>query len=302
MTEPQRTPGVTSFDALGHYKILGRIGAGGLGDVYRGRDTRLGRTVAIKVPPDDLQSDSSRRETLLHDANVVLALSHPNIATLYEIGDEHGTTFLVFEFAPGETLKRVIAGQPMNPRRAVDLAAQIADALADAHASEIVHGHLGPDAVIVTPKGSAKILDFGFARWTKSAVGWPDDEVTERGDIAALGRLLFEMVTGKPPVNAASAASAVGGQAPGLNPSLPDELRALVSKSVAAEGDAYQSSAAMAAELRSVAAILDVRATTEAVRVAPVRSQRTAGWPAPWIVAAVLLAIAALAGAAWWWF
>lgn len=298
MTEPQRTPGVTSQDALGHYKILERIGAGGLGDVYRGRDTRLGRTVAIKVPPDDLQSDSARREDLLHDANVALALSHPNIATLYEIGEEHGTLFLAFEFAPGETLKRVIAGQPMNPRRAVDLAAQIADALADAHASEIVHGHLGADAVIVTPKGNAKILDFGFARWTKGAVGRPDDGATERGDITALGRLLVEMLTGKPPVTAPSALS---GQATGLNPSLPDELRAMVSKSVAAEGAAYQSSAAMAAELRSVAAILDVRAANEAVRVAPVRPQRTTGWSAPWIAAAVILAIAALAGAAWWW-
>jgi serine/threonine protein kinase len=296
MTEPQRTPGVTSFDALGHYKILERIGAGGLGDVYRGRDTRLGRTVAIKVPADDLQSDSARREALLQDANVVLALSHPNIATLYEIGEEHGTVFLVFEFAPGETLKRVIAGQPINPRRAVDLAAQIADALADAHASEIVHGHLGPDAVVVTPKGNAKILDFGFARWTKGAAGRTDDGATDRGDIAALGRLLFEMVTGKPPANG------VSGQTTGLNPSLPDELRAMVSKSVAGEGDAYRSAAAMAAELRSVAAILDVRAATEAVRVAPVRSRRTTGRHAPWIIAAVLLALAALAGAAWWLF
>ncbi len=292
MTELQRTPGVTPFDALGHYKILERIGAGGLGDVYRGRDTRLGRTVAIKVPADDLQSDASRREALFRDANAVLALSHPNIATLYEIGDEHGTAFLVFEFAPGETLKRVIAGQPMNPRRAVDLAAQIADALADAHASDIVHGQLGPDAVIVTPKGNAKILDFGFSQWTKKAVSRTRTE--EREDLAALGQLLFEMLTGKPAVPDGR------GRPPGLNPSLPDELRAIVSKSVAVDGDTYQSAAAMAAELRTVAAILDVRTASEAVRVVPVRSRRPASRQAPWILAAVFVAVAALAAAAWW--
>jgi serine/threonine protein kinase len=293
MTELQRTPGVTPFDALGHYRILERIGTGGLGDVYRGRDTRLGRTVAIKVPSDDLQSDASRREALLRDANAVLALSHPNIATLYEIGDEHGTAFLVFEFAPGETLKRVIAGQPMNPRRAVDLAAQIADALADAHASEIVHGRLGPDAVIVTPKGNAKILDFGLSRWTKDAAGRAG-VAGEREDIGALRQLLFEMLTGKHEVSDGN------GRAVALNPSLPDELRVMASKGVAAEGDAYQSAAAMAAELRSVAAILDVRAASEAVRVVPGRPRRPARWQAPGLIAAILLAVAALAAATWW--
>ena len=289
MTEPQRTPGVTQFDALGHYKILERIGAGGLGEVYRGRDTRLGRTVAIKVPADDLQADTVRREELLRDANTALALSHPNIATLYEVGDEGGRTFLVSEFAPGETLKRVIAGQPMNPRRAVDLAAQIADGLADAHASDIIHGHLGPDAIIVTPKGNAKILDFGFARWTRGGPSRADEGVDERADLRALGRLLFEMLTGKPTAS---------GQAVELSP-LPDELRAMVAKAVAAEGDTYQSAAAMAAELRSVGAIFDVRSSTGAVRVGSAGSNRTTAWR-PWILVAALLAVAALAGVAWW--
>jgi|SRR5262245_19921567 len=292
MTEPQRTPGGTTADAIGHYKILERIGAGGLGDVYRARDTRLGRTVAIKVPADDLQSDAGRREALLRDASAALALSHPNIATLYEIGDEQGKAFLVFEFAPGETLKRVIAGLPMNARRAVDLAAQVADALADAHASDIVHGRLGPDTVIVTPKGNAKILDFGFARWTKNAASGTD-EADERADVAALGRLLVEMLTGKAPAK---------GQTQALSPSLPGELQAIVSKCMGGGGDAYQSAATMAAELRSVAAILDVRATSDAVRAAPVRSRRPVRWLEPWIVVAVLLAFAALAGAVWWLF
>jgi eukaryotic-like serine/threonine-protein kinase len=292
MTEPQRAPGGSLIDSLGHYRILERIGGGGLGDVYRARDTKLGRTVAIKVPGDELQSDASLREALLRDAGAALNLSHPNIATLYEIGDDHGKAFLVFEFAPGETLTRVIGGLPMNARRAVDLAAQIADAVAEAHASDIAHGDLGPDAVVVTPKGNAKILDFGLGRWVRNAASRPGDATDDRADVIALGRLLFEMLTGKPPSS---------GQAPaGINPSLPDELRAIVAKGVAADADTYQSAATMAAELRSVAAILDVRAATEAVRVPPVRARSPVRWRRPWIVAAIILAFAVLAGALWW--
>ena len=154
------------FENLGQYRILDRIGSGGLGEVYRARDTRFGSTVAIKVLPADLTSDSERREQLLSDARAAAALSHPNIATLYEIGEDQGHLFLVFEFVPGQTLKSIIGGRPMNPRRAIDLGVQIADALADAHAVDIVHGDLKPGNVIVTPKGNAKVLDFGLAGWT----------------------------------------------------------------------------------------------------------------------------------------
>src|SRR6185295_18678877 len=119
------------FETLGHYKILDRIGAGGLGDVYRARDTRLGRTVAIKVVAADVAGDPARRARLVHDARATVVLSHPNIAALYEIGEDQDQLFLVFEYVPGETLKKTIAGRPLNPRRAIDLAVQMADALAD---------------------------------------------------------------------------------------------------------------------------------------------------------------------------
>ena len=281
------------IEALGHYKILERIGAGGLGDVYRARDTRLGRTVAVKVPSGDFQSDASRRDALRHDGRAVQALSHPNIATLYEVGEEDGSLFVVSEFAPGETLTRTIAGLPMNARRAVDLASQIADALADAHATDIVHGNLRPDTVIVTPKGNAKILDFGLSRWSKAAAGHTTAD--DRADVAALGRLLFEMLTGK---------RQAGGETPSmLNPSLPKELDAIVSKATAG-GDGHPAAATVAAELRSIAAILDVRASTEAVRVVPARgrSRRPVRWREPWVVVAGIVAFAALAGAMWWLF
>src|SRR5213593_3966794 len=154
------------FETLGQYRILDRLGAGGMGEVYRARDTRLGRTVAIKVLPADVAGDPDRRERFMQEARATAALSHPNIAALYEIGEDQGHIFLVFEFVPGDTLKTVIGGRPLNPRRAIDLAVQIADALADAHAEGIVHRDIKPANIIVTPKGAAKILDFGLATWT----------------------------------------------------------------------------------------------------------------------------------------
>src|SRR5258708_16663238 len=110
------------LETLGHYKILDRIGAGGMGEVYRARDTRLGRTVAIKVLAPEVAGDPGRRDRFLREARAAAALSHPNIAALYEIGEDQGQLFLVFQFIPGETLKATIAGRPMNPRRALDLA------------------------------------------------------------------------------------------------------------------------------------------------------------------------------------
>jgi serine/threonine protein kinase len=158
------------FETLGHYKILDRIGAGGLGEVYRARDTRLGRTVAIKVLTADVAGAPDRRARLVRDARAAAVLSHPNIAALYEVGEDQDQLFLVFEYVPGETLKNTIAGRPLNPRRAIDLAVQIADALADAHAAGLVHRDLTSDNIFVTPKGNAKLLDFGLAAWTTSGI------------------------------------------------------------------------------------------------------------------------------------
>src|SRR5919204_6023487 len=157
------------LEALGHYRILDRIGTGRIGELYRARDTRLGRTVAIRVVAAAVADDRAHRDQLLDDARAAAALSHPNIATLYETGEDHGRLFLVFEFVPGKTLKRITAGGRLHPRRAVDLAAQIAGGLAEAHARGIVHRRITSGDIIVTPKQKAKLLDVGLAEWTAAA-------------------------------------------------------------------------------------------------------------------------------------
>ena len=284
------------FETLGQYKILDRIGAGGMGEVYRARDTRLGRTVAIKVLAADVAANQERRDRFLVEARATAALSHPNISALYEVGEDQGQLFLVFEFVPGETLKAAIGGRPLNPRRAIDLAIQIADALADAHGAGVIHRDIKPDNIIVTPKGNAKILDFGLATWTSGGaerehavtmmataagttlgtVAYMSPEqamgegVDQRTDIFSLGIVLFEMLTGRLPFSGATATAMalqiVQSPAPvpsSVNRSVPRELDGIVAKALAKSLDQrYESAAILAAELRSVAATLDARSST----------------------------------------
>ena len=323
------------FENLGHYKILERIGAGGMGEVFRGRDTRLGRTVAIKVIGPQIAADPERRERFLQEARAAAKLSHPNIAALYEIGEDQGQLFVVFEFTPGETLKTAIGGRPLNPRRAIDLAVQVADALADAQTEGIIHRDIKPANIIVTPKGNAKILDFGLAHWTTGGAereqaagavtvmvtppGTSQDTVAymspeqalgeqldHRTDIFSLGIVMFEMLTGKLPFAGATptALALQIVQAPAavpssVNRSLPVELDAIVSKALAKSLDQrYESSVTLAAELRSVAAILDVRSDLAAPAGLPAAIQpprRRSG--VVWIV--LLVVLAALLAAAW---
>ncbi len=229
-------------DHLAQYRILERVGAGALGDVYRARDSRVGRTVTIKVLPDSIAADAERLARVRRDARAAAALSHPNIALLYEMGEDQGRVFLAIEFAPGDTLKAAIGGQAMNPRRALDLGVQIADALAEGHAHDVVHRHLTPATVIVTPKGRAKVLDFGLT--LEEPVGEAADH---RTDILALGALLFEMLTGSAPPSTAN------------RPLAPD-IGQVISKLLAKDVDRrYQSAAAVAADLRAIAAELEAR-------------------------------------------
>jgi serine/threonine protein kinase len=270
------------LETIAHYRILERIGESELGETFRARDTKLGRTVALTVPPGGIQDDPSKRELLLLDAKQAMTVSHPYLAALFEAGEDGGRLYLAFEFVPGDALDRVIAGHPLNVRRAIDLTGQIADALAEAHAAALWHGDVTARRVVVTPKGNAKLLDFGFSRWTRadgSAGG-------EAGDIEAVGVLFFQMLTGRVPPAAGAAPTAV-------NKSLPAEVDAIASKP-------YQSAVAFAADLRSLAAVLQARAeAAEKSRPVPGRGAPRRS-KTPWI-AAIGAMLAAAAAAAWWW-
>ena len=224
---------MSEMTSVAHYNLLERIGEGGIGELYRARDTKVGRTVALKLVSPAITGDPDRLRRLMQDARMMTVLSHPNIATLWDVGESDGQTYLAYEFAAGRSLLEEAGGRPMNPRRALDLAVQIADGVADAHSAGIIHGDLRPDTIIVTDKGNAKVLDFGLAPWTKggmlraSAAKNPDalppessavlgylspeqaigSAVDPRTDVFSIGTLTYEMVTGKNPFVAPTAAA-----------------------------------------------------------------------------------------------
>jgi serine/threonine protein kinase len=148
---------------LGPYEILSQIGAGGMGEVYRARDTRLGRDVALKIVPPEMASDPSRRQRFELEARAVAALNHPNIVSVYDVGFEDGAAFMVSELVRGETLRSVIQRGPVALRKTMDVAVQTADGLAAAHAARIAHRDLKPENIMLTAEGRVKVLDFGLA-------------------------------------------------------------------------------------------------------------------------------------------
>jgi eukaryotic-like serine/threonine-protein kinase len=277
------------FETLGQYKILERLGAGDMGEVFRARDTHHGRTVAVQVIVPGVAGDPDQRARLLEDARIASTLSHPNIAILYECAEDQGQLFLVYEHVPGNTLKRTIGGAPLNPRHAVDLAVQIADALAEGHAAGVVHRNLTSDTVMVTPKGNAKVVDFGLAAWVRSDA----EPLDHRSDILAFGVVMFEMLTGRlPPASDAPTPSS-------KSLSSPIELDDIVSRALAPDPNRrYDSAATIAAELRSVGALLDARSDAQAAAasVTPLRPRRPSAARWFWW----LLPFAALAALAWY--
>jgi serine/threonine protein kinase len=148
---------------LGPYEILAPLGAGGMGEVYRARDTRLERTVAVKILPPHLSSDPARKARFEREAKTISSLNHPHICTLYDVGQQDGVDFLVMECVEGETLSKRLDKGPLSLEQVLKFGAQVADALEKAHRAGIVHRDLKPGNIMITPAG-AKLLDFGLAK------------------------------------------------------------------------------------------------------------------------------------------
>ncbi|MEP6994878.1 MAG: serine/threonine-protein kinase, partial [Acidobacteriota bacterium] len=221
---------------LGPYEILAPIGAGGMGEVYRARDPRLNRDVAIKVLPASFSADADRLRRFEQEAKAAGLLNHPNITAVYDIGSHDDAPYVVQELLEGETLRAALAGGRLAPRKAMDYALQIAHGLAAAHEKGIVHRDLKPENLFVTQDGRVKILDFGLAKLTQpegsvsSATNLPTETrgtepgvvlgtlgymspeqvrgrpADPRSDIFSFGAILYEMLSGKRAFHGDSAA------------------------------------------------------------------------------------------------
>ena len=197
---------------LGHYRIVEKLGEGGTGVVYKAEDTRLSRFVALKLLPEEFSHDRQAVERFRREARAASTLHHPNICTIYEIGEHEGRHFLAMELLEGQTLEQHIGGRPLSSDTFLALANQIADALNAAHTDEIVHGDLKPTNIFVTKHGQAKILNFGLANLAKAqklipgaalgsvAYQAPEqvrgEKVGAHSDIFSFGTILYEMATG----------------------------------------------------------------------------------------------------------
>src|SRR5215470_2461697 len=307
---------------LGPYEVLGPLGAGGMGEVYRARDTRLDRTIAIKILPAQFSSDPVHKQRFEREAKTISNLNHPHICVLHDIGQQDGIDYLVMECVEGETLAKRLEKGPLPLEQVLKLGAQIADALDKAHRSGVVHRDLKPSNIMLTPTG-AKLLDFGLAKSsapvlsgaTLTAITPPSPVTAEgavvgtfqymsleqiegkeldgRSDIFSLGAVLYEMLTGQRAFQGKSqlsVASAILEREPApvnsIKPLTPPALDHAIKKCLAKSGEErWQSASDLASELKWIG-----ESGTQAV----VPSVRTGGVKrvATWVLVSVLVGAA----------
>jgi eukaryotic-like serine/threonine-protein kinase len=297
---------------LGHYRILERVGAGGMGVVYRARDEQLERDVAVKVLPPGTLSDETARRHFRKEAMALAKLSHPNIETVYEYGTQDQMDFLVLEYVPGKTLANRLAAGPLAEKEIAALGMQIAAALEEAHERGIVHRDLKPANIAITARGEAKVLDFGLAKLLR-----PDDELTTdqltetgmaagtlpymspeqlrgeevdaRADVYAIGAVLYEMATGRKAFHEGAAprlTDAILHEPPVppryVNPRISAELERIILKCLDKEAEnRYQSARELVIDMRRVG--------SRPAPLAPLRKPARIRWKAIAILSLVFL-------------